>query len=107
MKIWMDIEYIECISHVKMDCFSVFQAVQQNQGCRFVPRKTFLETIKATDGTVVNLHIAFQGLALIQAQIYNPETTSFKKTHSSTFFAFQAAVPAEPEVDQVEIWCQH
>ena len=103
MKIWMDIEYIECISHVKMDCFS---SSSSHQGCRFVPEKHFWKQ-SATDGTVVNLHIAFQGLALIQAQIYNPETTSFKKTHSSNFFAFQAAVPAEPEVDQAEIWCQH
>lgn len=25
MKIWMDIEYIECISHVKMDCLKQFK----------------------------------------------------------------------------------
>ena len=42
------------------------------RGCRFVPKKSFLETSKATDGTKPDLNIGFQGFALIQGQIDNP-----------------------------------
>ena len=46
------------------------------QGCRFVPY-TFSET--KPQMVPMDLNIGFQGLALIQGQIYNPVQVSYKK----------------------------
>ena len=57
-----------------------------NQGCRFVPY-----TISETQPQMVpmDLNIGFQGLALIQGQIYNPDKMEAKDqvSYRTTIFS--------------------